>query len=94
MSDFKEFQKLIFKIYGEYKTKDLYFSQLKDGYSAAYKPRFPEWCDDDEIIQYFPNYERGAYELIHKHAGKYHSHYSDDIDDLAEERLNRKERTE
>ncbi len=50
MSHFKEFKVCIRAKGGKWASKDVYFSQLKDGYTAAYLPNYPEKSEDDDAI--------------------------------------------
>lgn len=50
MSHFKEFQAQIRAKGGKWTSKDVYFSQLKDGYTAAYLPNYPNKSDEDDSI--------------------------------------------
>lgn len=85
ISNFKSFMRDIRSIFPQEKRSEIYFSQLKDGYSAAYKPNYPECCKDDVIINDIQNsgaYLRGNFELIHSHGGKPHAHYASKISEL------------
>lgn len=80
ISDFKMFKRSIFSIFPHEKWDDIYFSQFIVGYSAAYKPNYPESSNEDIIINAIQNsgaYLNGNYELIHFHDGKPHVHYAE-----------------
>ena len=69
------------------KEKDLYFSQLRDGYSAAYKPAYPNSTTNDFIINTIDKsgaYLRGNYELIIFVDNKVTAVYFDYLDDLVD----------
>lgn len=85
MGNFKDFRSRVTAIFPEDKRKDIYFSQIKDGYGAAYKPLFPESSQNDIIINSIYNsgaYLRGNYELIHAKGGAAHVHYANSIEEL------------
>ncbi len=50
MSDFKWFKHAIRAKGGIWASNDVYFSQLRDGYTAAYLPAYPEQSPKDETI--------------------------------------------
>jgi hypothetical protein len=50
MSDFKWFKNTIRTKGGVWASDDVYFSQHKDGYSAAYLPQYPNKSNKDECI--------------------------------------------
>ncbi len=50
VSNFKIFKRLVFSIFPCEKWNDIYFSQFKDGYSAAYKPNYPEDSKNDVVV--------------------------------------------
>ena len=68
MTLFKIFKNQILSLPKEWQNKDkVYFSQLKDGYSAAYKPYYPKSSYNDMIINTIDKsgaYKRGNFELI------------------------------
>lgn len=85
MSDFKQFRTMIKSIGGVWNGDDVYFSQMRDGYSASYKPNYPKYCTKDMIIQTLKNtgaQNRGNYELIIYKGGKYCSEYFNSIDEI------------
>ena len=51
MSKFKDFQNKIKEINNVWNGEHVFFTQMRDGYSASYKPKYPESCNDDMIIQ-------------------------------------------
>lgn len=86
MSNFKKFQNDILSLPGIWRNKkDIYFSQMKDGYSAAYKPQYPNSSNADKIIQTIDRsgaYLRGKYELIIYLENKFTALYFQDIEQL------------
>lgn len=50
MSDFKWFKSAVRARGGKWASNDVYFSQLKDGYTAAYLPQYPQKSKQDEAI--------------------------------------------
>ena len=50
MSNFKMFQQNIKALGGIWQSEDVYFSQFRDGYSAAYKPNYPKKSINDKLI--------------------------------------------
>lgn len=85
MSNFKQFQKNIKSIGNVWSGNNVYFNQMRDCYSATYRPNYPEGCTKDMIIQTIDRtgaYNRGNYELIIWEDGKYISKYFDDVDEL------------
>lgn len=49
MTDFKYYQSYIKSLGGIWASNDVYFAQMRDMYTAAYLPRYPERSDKDEI---------------------------------------------
>lgn len=47
MSRFKNFQDNVKNIGGVWSGDDVYFSQMRDGYSASYKPKYPDSCIEE-----------------------------------------------
>lgn len=88
MSNFKDFQRTILSLSGVWKNESsVYFSQMKDGYSAAYKPNYPKGSTRDMIIQTIDKsgaYRRGNYELMIFLDNKYQSIYFQNIAQLRE----------
>lgn len=85
--DFKQFISDIRKIDGVWESDDVYFSQMRDGYSASYKPNYPDNCINDMIIQTIYDTgacNRGNYELIIWENGKYSSKYFHDTYNIKE----------
>lgn len=79
---FDDFRRIVRSVFPHEKWESIYFSQLKDGYSAAYKPNYPESSNEDVIINDIQNsgaYLNGNYELIHFHDGKPHVHYAEKL---------------
>lgn len=50
MTNFKIFKELVRKRGGIWASDDVYFSQFRDGYSAAYKPSYPDKDERDQKI--------------------------------------------
>ncbi len=78
MTTFREFQKAVKKIGGPFSSDFVYFSQMRDQYSAAYKPKYPAASNRDIVINAIDQtgaYLRGNFELVHIHGGKVHAHY-------------------
>ena len=50
MSDFKCFKSAVRAKGGKWASNDVYFSQLKDGYTAAYLPQYPQKSKQDDAI--------------------------------------------
>lgn len=87
MSNFKQFQKDVRFIYPIWRSEDVYFSQMRDSYSAEYRPKYQDYCTDDMIIQttdWNGSYLNGNFELIIYEDGKYTSKYFDAIDEIKE----------
>ena len=87
VSYFKQFQEDIRLIYPIWRSEDVYFSQTRDSYSAEYRPKYPDYCTDDMIIQTIDrngSYLNRNYELIIYEDGKYTSKYFDEIDEIKE----------
>lgn len=85
MTKFKEFQNDIKSIGNVWSGNSVYFSQMKDGYSAAYKPKYPDGCTEDMIIQTLENsgaYNRGNYELTIWKENKYSCEYFNYIEEI------------
>ena len=86
MSNFRTFQSDILSLPGVWQDKNnIYFSQMRDGYQAAYKPHYPHGGLDDMLIQTIDQsgaYLRGNYELIIYSGNKYTSLYFQTIDQL------------
>lgn len=85
MTYFKVFQNDIKNIGGVWGGNDIYFSQMKDGYSATYKPKYPDSCIEDMVIQTLENsgaYKRGNYELIIWKENKYGCEYFNNIEEI------------
>ena len=85
MTNFKQFKSDIKKIGKMWNTDNVYYSQMRDGYSVSYKPKYPESCINDMIIQTLEgtgSANRGNYELIIWEAGKYTSKYFDTIEEI------------
>lgn len=85
MGNFTDFRNHVKAVFSFMPEKDLYFSQLRDGYVAAYKPAYPESTDQDVRISEISDsgaYLRGNYELVHVHNGKAHSHYAEHLSQL------------
>ena len=85
---FETFKRNVREIGGVWAGDDVYFSQLRDGYSAAYKPKHPEYCNNDMIINTLAGtgaQNRGNYELIRYRDGKFGSEYFENLDDIREE---------
>ena len=78
MSNFKEFQAAVKRIGGPFASDSVYFSQMRNQYSAAYKPEYPAASGKDIVINAIDQtgaYLRGNFELIHIHGGAVHAHY-------------------
>lgn len=85
MSKFKDFQNKIKEINNVWNGEHVFFTQMRDGYSASYKPKYPESCNDDMIIQTLEGTgaaNRGNYELIIFDDGKFTSKYFDYADEI------------
>lgn len=85
MSDFKQFQNNIKSIGNVWNGNDVYFSQMKDGYSATYKPNYPDGCTKDMIIQTLEGTgaaNRGNYELTIWKDGKFGVEYFDSFNEI------------
>ena len=85
MTNFKDFQNKIREIGNVWNGENIYFSQMRDSYCAAYKPKYPNGCTEDMTIQTLENtgaYNRGNYELTIWKEGKYGCVYFDDIDEI------------
>lgn len=50
MGNFKDFKSSVKKKGGIWASDDVYFSQFRDGYSAAYKPNYPQDSAEDQVI--------------------------------------------
>lgn len=89
-SEFKFFRSEVTALFPLEKRNDIYFSQMRDGYSATYKPEYPNGSKRDIIISDISEsgaYLRGNYEMIHFHDGKAHAHYAEKLFDLRKEML-------
>lgn len=68
MTKFEKFKNDILSLPGGWnKEINIYFSQTRDGYTAAYKPEYPQTSKNDIIINTIDEsgaYLRGNYELI------------------------------
>lgn len=85
MTNFKKFKNDIKNIGGVWNTDDVYFSQMRDGYSASYQPKYPDGCTEDMIIQTLENsgaYNRGNYELTIWQEHKYGCEYFNTIEEI------------
>lgn len=85
MTNFKWFIQRVRAIGGVWASESVFFSQTRDGYSAAYKPSYPESSKNDMIINDIRNsgaYLRGNYELIKMENGKFQPFYFDQISDI------------
>lgn len=85
MSNFKQFRNDIKNIGDVWSGNDVYFNQMRDCYSAAYRPNYPESCTKDMIIQTIDRtgaYKRGNYELIIYEGGKYTAKYYFSLDEI------------
>lgn len=51
-SYFKQFKSLIINIGGVFATEDVYYSQMRDIYSAAYLPKYPEYSSGGYYYKY------------------------------------------
>lgn len=51
-SDFHNFKNNVREKGGIWASDDVYFSQFRDGFSATYKPKYPEHSPDDCSISY------------------------------------------
>lgn len=84
-SDFKTFREDIKSLGGVWASENVYFSQMRDGYTAAYKPKYPEPCNKYMTIQTLwasGAYNRGNYELISYREGKFSSNYFNSIAEI------------
>lgn len=50
MSDFKKFEEIVNSIGGKWKSDSVYYSQMKDGYYASYKPCYPKDTKEDMFL--------------------------------------------
>lgn len=85
MSKFKNFQIGVKEISKTWNSENVFFTQMRDGYSASYRPKYPEYCNDDMIIQTLEGTEavnRGDYELIIFDDGKFTSKYFNDTEEI------------
>lgn len=86
MTNFKTFKSNVLSLPGVWNDeKNIYFSQTRDGYSAAYKPHYPRGSKKDMIIQTIDKsgaYLRGNYELIIFLNTKYQSLYFQTLTEL------------
>lgn len=85
MSKFKDFQNKIKEIGNVWNSEHVFFTQMRDGYSASYKPKYPESCNTDMIIQTLGGTgaaNRGNYELIIFESGKFISKYFNYTDEI------------
>lgn len=85
MGKFKDFQIRVKEISKTWNSENVFFTQMRDGYSASYKPEYPEACNDDMIIQTLEGTgasNRGNYELIIFDDGKFTSKYFDYVDEI------------
>ena len=60
-SNFKCFKSDVRRKGGIWASDDVYFSQFRDGYSAVYKPNYPERSPDDCSISYNWQEDRWTY---------------------------------
>lgn len=87
MSNFLMFKDKIYHLGGKWASKDVFFMQTRDSYSAAYKPNYPNGSLQDMIIQTIDRtgaYNRGNYELVsyRKDCNKWMAEYFDTIGQL------------
>ena len=85
MSKFKDFQNEIKEINNVWNSENVFFTQMRDGYSASYRPKYPEYCNKDMIIQTLEGTgaaNRGNYELIIFTGGKFISKYFNYVDEI------------
>lgn len=85
MSNFKQFQNNIKNIGNVWNGNDVYFTQMIDGYSATYKPNYPECCIKDMIIQTLEGTgaaNRGNYELTIWKDGKFEVEYFNSMNEI------------
>ena len=85
MSKFKDFQNEIKEINNIWNSENVFFTQMRDGYSASYRPKYPGYCNEDMIIQTLEGTgaaNRGNYELIIFAGGKFTSKYFNYVDEI------------
>ena len=85
MSKFKDFQNEIKEINNVWNSENVFFTQMRDGYSASYRPKYPGYCNEDMIIQTLEGTgaaNRGNYELIIFAGGKFTSKYFNYVDEI------------
>ena len=85
MNKFKDFKDKIKEISNTWNSENVFFNQMRDGYSASYRPKYPKYCNDDMTIQTLEGTgaaNRGDYELIIFDGGKFTSKYFDDIEEI------------
>lgn len=88
MTTFKEFQAEVKNIGGPFASDSVYFSQMRDQYSAAYKPEYPAASGRDIVINAIDQtgaYLRGNFELVHIHGGSVHAHYFNSLEEVGAE---------
>ena len=81
----KDFQNKIKEINSVWNSEHVFFTQMRDGYSASYRPKYPGYCNEDMIIQTLEGTgaaNRGNYELIIFAGGKFTSKYFDYVDEI------------
>lgn len=61
MGNFTDFQRIIRSIGGVWNSENVYFSQTRDSYVAAFKPQYPTSTQQDMLIQTIDR--SGAYQL-------------------------------
>lgn len=82
---FEAFKRKIRKLGGVWKSDNVLVSQHRDGYSAAYRPEYPEISDKDIVISPALAKGDGNYVLVRKINGRLVSFYYDSIEDIGEE---------
>lgn len=87
MTEFKSFIKAVREIGGKWASDDVYFFQMRDGYSATYKPEYPSSSNLDMRICTLHDtgaQNRGNYELIVCEDGKFVCKYYKTLQEIAE----------
>lgn len=84
---FETFKRAVKALGGKWASDDVYFTQMRDGYSAGYKPEYPKNSNADMTIQTLCGTgaeSRGNIELIVFRDGKFGSEYFKHIDEITE----------
>ena len=49
---FRGFKEMVKSKGGVWNSDDVYFTQFRDGWSASYIPKYPEYSSEDQAISY------------------------------------------